>query len=79
MLLCPKTGFVTMLTIQMSHRCRHYFCEACALQHYRKSKRCYVCNTQTNGVFNPAKGKQSLVNLMKTVQYLLHCYCEPQF
>lgn len=37
-------------------RCRHYFCEACALQHYRKSKRCYVCNQQTNGVFNPAKG-----------------------
>uniref|UniRef100_A0A4W6CL37 Ring finger protein 113A n=1 Tax=Lates calcarifer TaxID=8187 RepID=A0A4W6CL37_LATCA len=36
-------------------KCKHYFCEACALQHYRKSKRCYVCNTQTNGVFNPAK------------------------
>ncbi|KAJ8251225.1 hypothetical protein GJAV_G00218670 [Gymnothorax javanicus] len=36
-------------------KCRHYFCEACALQHYRKSKRCYVCNMQTNGVFNPAK------------------------
>ncbi|XP_068194083.1 E3 ubiquitin-protein ligase RNF113A [Antennarius striatus] len=36
-------------------KCRHYFCETCALQHYRKSKRCYVCNTQTNGVFNPAK------------------------
>ncbi|XP_028311685.1 E3 ubiquitin-protein ligase RNF113A [Gouania willdenowi] len=36
-------------------KCRHYFCEACALQHYRKSQRCYVCNTQTNGVFNPAK------------------------
>ncbi|XP_012681343.1 E3 ubiquitin-protein ligase RNF113A [Clupea harengus] len=36
-------------------KCRHYFCETCALQHYRKSKRCYVCNVQTNGVFNPAK------------------------
>uniref|UniRef100_W5N1K5 Ring finger protein 113A n=1 Tax=Lepisosteus oculatus TaxID=7918 RepID=W5N1K5_LEPOC len=36
-------------------KCRHYFCERCALQHYRKSKRCYVCNQQTNGVFNPAK------------------------
>uniref|UniRef100_A0AAQ4S9N2 Ring finger protein 113A n=1 Tax=Gasterosteus aculeatus aculeatus TaxID=481459 RepID=A0AAQ4S9N2_GASAC len=35
--------------------CNHFFCETCALQHYRKSKRCYVCNTQTNGVFNPAK------------------------
>lgn len=37
-------------------RCRHYFCEGCALQHYRKSQRCYVCDKQTNGVFNPAKG-----------------------
>uniref|UniRef100_A0A3B4CMF1 Ring finger protein 113A n=1 Tax=Pygocentrus nattereri TaxID=42514 RepID=A0A3B4CMF1_PYGNA len=36
-------------------KCKHYFCESCALQHYRKSKRCYVCNQQTNGVFNPAK------------------------
>uniref|UniRef100_A0A8C7ITR2 Ring finger protein 113A n=1 Tax=Oncorhynchus kisutch TaxID=8019 RepID=A0A8C7ITR2_ONCKI len=38
----------------VSRRCRHYFCETCALQ-YRKSQRCYVCNVQTNGVFNPAK------------------------
>lgn len=37
-------------------RCRHYFCESCALQHYRKSQRCYVCDKQTNGVFNTAKG-----------------------
>ncbi|NXP26859.1 R113A protein, partial [Scytalopus superciliaris] len=36
-------------------KCRHYFCESCALQHYRKSQRCYVCDKQTNGVFNPAK------------------------
>ncbi|NXH88556.1 R113A protein, partial [Edolisoma coerulescens] len=36
-------------------KCRHYFCESCALQHYRKSQRCYVCDKQTNGVFNSAK------------------------
>ncbi|XP_029428797.1 E3 ubiquitin-protein ligase RNF113A isoform X2 [Rhinatrema bivittatum] len=36
-------------------KCKHYFCERCALQHYRKSQRCYVCDQQTNGVFNPAK------------------------
>ncbi|NXF95206.1 R113A protein, partial [Eubucco bourcierii] len=36
-------------------KCRHYFCESCALQHYHKSQRCYVCDKQTNGVFNPAK------------------------
>ena len=38
-------------------RCQHYFCEKCALGHYRKSKRCFVCNQQTMGVFNPAKGQ----------------------
>lgn len=36
-------------------RCKHYFCEKCALSHYKKSARCYVCGIQTNGVFNIAK------------------------
>ncbi|XP_032669328.1 E3 ubiquitin-protein ligase RNF113A [Odontomachus brunneus] len=36
-------------------KCKHYFCEKCALEHYRKSTRCYICNVQTNGTFNPAK------------------------
>ncbi|XP_032778185.2 E3 ubiquitin-protein ligase RNF113A [Daphnia magna] len=36
-------------------KCKHYFCEACALKHYRKSQRCFVCGKQTFGVFNPAK------------------------
>ncbi|KMQ91339.1 putative ring finger protein 113a [Lasius niger] len=36
-------------------KCKHYFCEKCALEQYKKSTRCYVCNTQTNGTFNPAK------------------------
>uniref|UniRef100_A0A4W5Q6G3 Ring finger protein 113A n=1 Tax=Hucho hucho TaxID=62062 RepID=A0A4W5Q6G3_9TELE len=44
-------------------KCRHYFCETCALQHYRKSQRCYVCNVQTNGVFNPAKGEDNASQL----------------
>lgn len=63
-------------------RCKHYFCEACALQHYRKSKRCYVCNTQTNGVFNPAKGKLNLFDLEKSLkQEKMHLFplffCHP--
>lgn len=49
-------------------KCKHYFCEGCALQHYRKSKRCYVCNVQTNGVFNPAK---ELMAKMEKQQALL--------
>ncbi|XP_076034302.1 RING finger protein mdlc [Oratosquilla oratoria] len=36
-------------------KCRHYFCEKCALEHFRKSKRCYVCGENTGGVFQPAK------------------------
>ena len=36
-------------------KCKHYFCESCALTHYKKSKRCFVCSTQTFGVFNTAK------------------------
>lgn len=35
-------------------KCQHYFCEKCALERYRKSTRCFVCNAQTSGVFNPA-------------------------
>jgi RING finger protein 113A len=36
-------------------KCKHYFCEKCALQHYKKSQRCYACGAHTNGVFNLAK------------------------
>jgi len=36
-------------------KCKHYFCEKCALQQYKKSQRCFVCKAQTNGMFNPAK------------------------
>ena len=36
-------------------RCKHYFCEKCALERYRKSARCYVCGVDTKGTFNPAK------------------------
>uniref|UniRef100_H2YYZ6 RING finger protein 113A n=1 Tax=Ciona savignyi TaxID=51511 RepID=H2YYZ6_CIOSA len=36
-------------------KCKHYFCEKCALSNYKKSRRCFVCGEPTNGVFNPAK------------------------
>ncbi|XP_028390052.1 E3 ubiquitin-protein ligase RNF113A-like [Phyllostomus discolor] len=36
-------------------KCRHYFCESCALGHFHTSPRCYVCDQLTNGIFNPAK------------------------
>jgi len=36
-------------------KCKHYFCEKCALTEYRKSKKCFACGKPTLGVFNPAK------------------------
>lgn len=36
-------------------KCKHYFCEKCALQNFKRSSRCFICAVQTNGVFNPAK------------------------
>lgn len=36
-------------------KCRHYFCESCALKQYRLSPECPVCHEPTNGLFLPAK------------------------
>ncbi|KAL6982089.1 hypothetical protein U1Q18_023705 [Sarracenia purpurea var. burkii] len=36
-------------------RCKHYFCEHCALKHHAKNKKCFVCNQPTNGIFNTAQ------------------------
>lgn len=49
-LICRKSFDNPVVT-----KCQHYFCEKCALERYRKSARCFVCNHQTSGVFNPAK------------------------
>ena len=38
-------------------RCKHYFCEQCALKQNAKKGgggRCAVCETPTNGIFNVA-------------------------
>lgn len=35
-------------------KCKHYFCEKCALERYKKTTRCFVCNAQIT-VFNPAR------------------------
>lgn len=44
-------------------QCKHYFCEKCALAHYVKNQRCFVCNENTHGVFNTAH--RLLTNLEK--------------
>lgn len=36
-------------------KCKHYFCEQCALKHNAKSKKCAVCEQATGGIFNVAQ------------------------
>lgn len=33
-------------------KCGHYFCESCALKHYKTDKSCYTCHKPTHGIFN---------------------------
>merc|ERR1719273_2534233 len=49
-IICKNTFTDPVVT-----KCKHYFCEKCALEQYRKTQRCYACRAQTGGVFNPAK------------------------
>lgn len=35
-------------------KCKHYFCEKCALAHFKKTPKCFVCEKQTGGFFDPA-------------------------
>ncbi|GMR40146.1 hypothetical protein PMAYCL1PPCAC_10344, partial [Pristionchus mayeri] len=43
-------------------RCKHFFCEHCAITAFKKSKRCKVCEKNTAGVFNPAKDLIAHIN-----------------
>ncbi|XP_008584425.1 PREDICTED: RING finger protein 113A-like [Galeopterus variegatus] len=56
----PFKCFICRQTLQnpVVTKCRHYFCKNCALQHFRTTPRCYVCDQQTSGIFNPAKLKK---------------------
>ncbi|KAJ1668564.1 RNA-splicing factor [Coemansia sp. RSA 1813] len=49
-LICRKPFVKPVVT-----KCHHYFCEACALAHYRKTPKCFACGTATAGAFNRAK------------------------
>lgn len=46
-------------------RCKHYFCERCALDHYVASTRCHACDEQTHGIFNTASRLLSLLDKKK--------------
>mmetsp|Transcript_16595 Transcript_16595/g.18789 ORF Transcript_16595/g.18789 Transcript_16595/m.18789 type:complete len:244 (+) Transcript_16595:136-867(+) len=36
-------------------RCKHLFCQACALKQYSVSPKCYACGDATKGIFNKYK------------------------
>jgi RING finger protein 113A len=36
-------------------KCKHYFCEKCALEHHAKDKKCFICKEPTLGIFNQPK------------------------
>lgn len=63
--ICRKSFVEPVVT-----KCKHYFCEKCALERYRKTTRCFACNAQTNGIFNPAT---ELIKRLKSEDYKEAC------
>ncbi|KAL1974526.1 hypothetical protein VTN31DRAFT_4730 [Thermomyces dupontii] len=55
-IICKKSYTNPIVT-----KCGHYFCEACALQRYRKTPSCEACGADTRGVFNVAKKLNKLL------------------
>ena len=56
-IICKKPYTNPIIT-----KCGHYFCEACALQRYRKSPSCAACGAGTGGVFNGAKNLKKILD-----------------
>ena len=56
-LICRKPFTDPVVT-----KCEHYFCNKCALDHFKKDPHCFACRTHTGGVFNVAK---NIVEKMK--------------
>ncbi|KAK4884657.1 hypothetical protein RN001_000928 [Aquatica leii] len=61
--ICRKSFTNPIIT-----RCKHYFCESCALNRYKKTARCAICNTQTSGIFNPAKALIAKLEALKDME-----------
>ena len=55
-IICKKSYTNPIVT-----KCGHYFCEACALQRYRKNPSCAACGAGTGGVFNGAKSLRKIL------------------
>lgn len=48
-----RQGFVN----PVSTRCKHYFCERCALQSFKKNMKCAICGENTYGAFSTVPQK----------------------
>lgn len=56
-IICKKPYVNPIVT-----KCGHYFCEACALQRYRRNPSCAACGAGTGGVFNGAKNLRKILD-----------------
>ena len=59
-IICKKSYTNPIVT-----KCSHYFCEACALQRYRRNPSCPACGAGTGGVFNGAKNLKKILDRKK--------------
>uniref|UniRef100_A0A0K0DI11 RING finger protein 113A n=1 Tax=Angiostrongylus cantonensis TaxID=6313 RepID=A0A0K0DI11_ANGCA len=69
--ICGKSFISPVVT-----RCKHYFCETCALNSFRKSKRCQICGENTGGVFNVAKDLIAKLAGTTKTRKVTDSYCE---
>jgi len=51
-------------------KCKHYFCQSCAVNRYMIDPRCAVCKDNTNGIFNVAHKLAKLVDKRKEKEAL---------
>lgn len=53
-----RQGFVSPIQT----KCKHYFCERCALQRFKKNMKCFICGENTYGAFSsvPARIKERM-------------------
>jgi len=59
-------------------KCKHYFCEQCALQRYtrEKQKACYICLNPTNGIFNICKELHDIEAIERAIARVLAPHLE---
>jgi len=64
-LICKKPFVKPVQT-----KCKHYFCQSCAVNRYMIDPRCAICKDNTNGIFNVAHKLAKLVEKRKEKEAL---------